>query len=187
MRRFILPALVTCAAVALLALLALGVAGQGDDSSIDTAVAKGHFPAAPSARDALPVLGSSARTSLVSLRGRFVLLNVFASWCPPCAAEASVLERAQHRLDVAGGTVLGVTYLDNSTDTERFVRQHDVTYPVIRDISGDFVRSFGSTGVPESFLIDRSGRIVALHRYQLDQHWVDATLPRLLATGRVRS
>ncbi len=187
MRRLILPALVTCAALALLTLLAFGVAGQGDSSSIDAAVAKGHFPAAPSAHTALPVLGSDARASLASLRGRFVLLNVFASWCQPCAAEASVLEQAQHKLDAAGGTVLGVTYLDNGPDSERFVRQHGVSYPVIRDVSGDFVRSFGATGVPESFVIDRSGRIVALRRFQLDRHWVQTTLSRALATTRASS
>ena len=180
MRRFILPGLVSLAAVALLALLAFGVAGQADDSSIDVAVAKGHYPAAPSATRRLPVLQGAGTESLAGLRGRYVLLNVFASWCDPCKAEAPVLEQAQKRLAAAGGTVLGVTYLDNASDSEAFVRAHGVTYPVIRDVSGDFVRSFGTTGVPESFLIDPRGRIVALRRFQLDQHWVDTTIPHVL-------
>lgn len=181
MRRFILPGLVTCAAVALLALLAFGVANQSTSSSIDASVAKGHFPLAPSATLALPVLGSSTRKeSLADLRGKVVVLNVFASWCDPCKAEAPVLEQMQRKLARAGGTILGVTYLDNSSDSEQFVHQEHITYPVIRDVSGSFVRSFGTTGVPETFVIDRSGHVAALRRYQLDGKWLAQTLPRVL-------
>ena len=61
MRRFILPGLVTAAAVALLALLTFGVSNQNDTSSIDAQVANGKFPVAPNARQALPVLGTSAQ------------------------------------------------------------------------------------------------------------------------------
>jgi cytochrome c biogenesis protein CcmG, thiol:disulfide interchange protein DsbE len=181
MRRFILPGLVVCAAAALLALLAFGVAAQGTNTSIDAAVARGARPPAPSARLALPVLGSSGKESLVDLRGKVVVLNVFASWCDPCKTEAPVLEQAQRQLASRNATILGVTYLDNSSDSEQFVRQEHITYPVIRDVSGNFVRSFGTTGVPETFVIDRRGRIAALRRYQLDGAWLHQTLPRLLA------
>ncbi len=181
MRRFVVPGLVVCAAVALLALLAFGVANQGTSSSIDAAVAKGRYPAAPDRNLALPVLGSSARESLAQLRGKVVLLNVFASWCDPCKAEAPVLQQAQRELTRHNGTVLGVTYLDNSSDSEQFVRQEHISYPVVRDVSGSFVRSFGTTGVPETFVIDRQGRIAALRRYQLDSRWVQQTLPRVIA------
>ncbi len=58
-------------------------------------------------------------------------------------------------------------------------RQH-INYPVVRDVSGNFVRSFGTTGVPESFVIDRQGRVAALRRYQLDRKWVAQTLPLVL-------
>jgi cytochrome c biogenesis protein CcmG, thiol:disulfide interchange protein DsbE len=181
MRRFLLPGLVVCAAVALIALLAFGVARQGNDTSIDSAVAQGKRPPAPSAHVALPMLGAPGRESLAQLRGKVVVLNVFASWCDPCKAEAPVLEQAQRELARQNGTVLGVTYLDNSSDSEQFVRQEHITYPVIRDVNSNFVRSFGTTGVPETFVIDRQGRIVALRRYQLDSRWLAQTLPKLLA------
>lgn len=180
MRRLLLPGLVTVSAVALLALLAFGVSHQGTDSSLDSAVALGHRPVAPSSSVALPRLGSPGRTSLLSLRGKVVLVNVFASWCGPCKAEAPVLEQAQREMAGRGGTILGVTYLDNSGDSQQFVRQQHINYPVVRDVSGDFVRSFGTTGVPESFVIDRDGRVAALRRFQLDGKWVAQTLPRLL-------
>jgi cytochrome c biogenesis protein CcmG/thiol:disulfide interchange protein DsbE len=182
MRRFVLPGLVLCAAIALLALLAFGVARQTGDSSLDSALAHGRRPAAPSANVSLPVLGSStARESLAALRGKVVVLNVFASWCDPCKAEAPVLEQAQRELARRGGTVLGVTYLDNSDDSEQFVRQQHITYPVIRDVNGNFVRSFGSTGVPETFVIDRAGHVAAIRRFQLDGRWLQRTLPSILA------
>jgi cytochrome c biogenesis protein CcmG/thiol:disulfide interchange protein DsbE len=181
MRRFVLPGLVVAAAVALLALLAFGVANQSPSSSIDARVAKGNFPPAPSAKMALPVLGSDRRESLQDFRGKVVVLNVFASWCDPCKAEAPILADAQRQLRNQGATILGVTYLDNSVASEQFVRQQRITYPVLRDVSGNFVRSFGTSGVPETFVINRQGKIQALRRYQLNDTWLKQTLPHILA------
>ncbi len=181
MRRFVLPGLVVVAAVALLALLAFGVTGQGDGTSIDARVAKGDFPAAPSADMALPLLGSDRKASLASFRGKVVVLNVFASWCDPCRAEAPILASEQRTLAGHDGTILGVTYLDNTVASQQFVRQEHITYPVLRDVSGNFVRSFGTTGVPETFVINRQGRIQALRRYQLNNTWLSQTLRPILA------
>ena len=181
MRRFTIPLILGGAAVALLALLAFGLIGQGTNSSIDAQVARGDYPLTPNYAMSLPVLGSAATESLRDLRGKVVLVNVFASWCVPCAQEAPVLEHAQRLLDRQGGTVVGVTYLDNSSDDESFMREYHLTYPVLRDVSGDFARGLGATGVPESFVINRSGRIQALRRFQLTTQWVDQTLARILA------
>jgi cytochrome c biogenesis protein CcmG, thiol:disulfide interchange protein DsbE len=181
MRRFVLPGLIVVAAVALLALLAFGISNQGDTSSIDAQVATGHFPVAPKAHVALPVLGSSATRSLADFRGKVVVLNVFASWCDPCASEAPVLAREQHLLAKRDATLVGVTYLDNSNGSEQFARRYHITYPILRDVSGSFVRSFGTTGVPETFVINRVGRIQALQRFPVDQQWLNRTLTPILA------
>lgn len=181
MRRFAIPAIALVVAAALLALLGFGVAHLGTNSSIDASVARGDFPAAPNAQMELPLLGSTGRESLADLRGKVVVINVFASWCGPCAAEAPLLEEEQRQLVKNNATILGVTYLDNSSDSEQFVRQHGITYPVVRDVSGNFVKGFGTSGVPETYVINRQGRIVALQRVQLTGDWLQQTMTRILA------
>jgi cytochrome c biogenesis protein CcmG, thiol:disulfide interchange protein DsbE len=181
MRRFILPGLVAAAAVALLALLTFGVSKQNDTSSIDAQVAHGKFPTAPNAHQALPLLGGKGKASLADFRGKVVVLNVFASWCDPCRAEAPILAREQPILARHHATLVGVTYKDLSSASEQFERRYHLTYPVLRDVTGSFVSSFGTTGVPETFVINRKGQIQALQRFPVTTQWFDQTLPKILA------
>jgi cytochrome c biogenesis protein CcmG/thiol:disulfide interchange protein DsbE len=181
MRRLVIPAIAVAVAAGLLALLGFGVAHLGGNSSIDASVARGDYPVAPNSHLELPFLRTSGSESLAQLKGKVVVLNVFASWCQPCLAEAPILEREQRQIAKDKATILGVTYQDNTSDAESFVRQQHITYPVIRDVSGNFARAFGVTGVPETFVINRQGKIVALLRSQLDGSWLQQTLPRVLA------
>jgi len=75
-----------------------------------------------------------------------------------------------------GGTVLGVTYQDASPDSEGFVRRYHLTYPVLRDTTGELAHSFGTRQVPESFIINRQGRIVAISRGEIEQGFVNQAL-----------
>jgi cytochrome c biogenesis protein CcmG/thiol:disulfide interchange protein DsbE len=164
----LLPILATLAGAALVGLLIYGVSAQSANRTLDELVRRGDYPLAPQASRQLPVLGAAGERSLASLRGKVVVLNFWASWCEPCAAEAPLLERTQNTLQRRDGTVLGVTYLDASPDSERFVRRYHLTYPVLRDTTGDFAHSYGTDQLPESFVIDRQGRIVAISRGQVE-------------------
>jgi cytochrome c biogenesis protein CcmG/thiol:disulfide interchange protein DsbE len=174
--RFYWP--VTLAAAALIALLAYGLASKGSDTSLDQAVAGGRPVAAPVAT--LPRLQGSGTGSLAAYRGKPVLLNAWASWCPPCKSEMPLLEHAHRRLTAAGGTVLGIDVQDDRASALAFLRSKGITFPSLRDRDRSYVQRLGVTGYPETFLIDRGGRVVALNRGPVTQQWLDANLPRVL-------
>ena len=179
MKRFIVPVVAGLVAVALVGLLAYGLASRSTTDSLAQAVADGRFPPAPSRT--LPVLGSEETTSVAALRGKVVLLNFWASWCGPCKVEAPVLERAQRQLVAAdAGSVLGVTVDDSPPASLRFVDQHNLGFPSVRDVGSELGKRYDTKGVPETFLIDRQGRIVALRRGPIDDAWVKAALGRVL-------
>jgi cytochrome c biogenesis protein CcmG, thiol:disulfide interchange protein DsbE len=180
-RRRVLPSLVTLAGACLVALLIYGVSTQSSNRTLDELVARKQYPAAPNATRSLPVLGHSDRSSLASLRGKVVVLNFWASWCEPCQVEAPLLERAQPSLERHDATVLGVTYLDASPDSESFVRRFHLSYTNLRDNTGAFAHSYGTDQLPESFLINRQGKIVAISRGEIGQPFLNRAV--VLAEG----
>ena len=143
--------------VAVIALLAFGVFTEGN--------------ARLEPGDAVPVtelevllpeeadLTVSMTGSIQGFRGQWVLLNVWASWCNPCRDEAPAL---QAFFEDHGGkefTVLGIDTQDGTEDALEFVSEFRLTYPSLRDGSGDYADELGATGVPESFLIDPQGDV----------------------------
>ena len=152
----------------LIALLIYGVTALSPSRTLDDALASGDHPRAPDAGLALPILGGGGLQALSARRGEVVVLNFWASWCPPCEEEAPMLERAQATLERSHATVLGVAYKDTTGDSQAFVRRYRLTYPNLRDSTGAFARSYGTDKLPETFVIDRTGHVVAISRGEVD-------------------
>jgi cytochrome c biogenesis protein CcmG, thiol:disulfide interchange protein DsbE len=160
------PAAAMLAVAAVLAILTYGVTSSGHSETIDDALAEGRSVPAPALT--LPRLEGDASASLSDYRGRVVVLNFWASWCVPCREESPLLQRWHERIRSQGGTVLGVNVLDVRSDALAFMREYRLAYPMLRDGSGDSGRAFGLVGYPETFIIDRRGRIVAVTRGPVD-------------------
>jgi cytochrome c biogenesis protein CcmG, thiol:disulfide interchange protein DsbE len=169
---------ITLAAAALVALLTYGVASVGPDTSLDQALRDGKRVEAPVAD--LPRLGAEGTGSLADQKGKVVVLNVWASWCEPCKTEMPLLQRTHDRISKQGGLVLGIDMQDPPERALEFLGENDITFPSLRDRDREYVRELGVSGYPETFLIDRRGRITALQRGPIDQAWLDERLPKLL-------
>jgi cytochrome c biogenesis protein CcmG/thiol:disulfide interchange protein DsbE len=121
----------------------------------------------------LPVLGGSGQGSIADYRGRWVLVNLWASWCIPCRQEAPVLDRFAREYRKRRVSVLGINVQDNSDDALAFVREYHVEYPQLRSIGDERSAAFGSTGVPENFLVNPRGRLALIWRGPVDQHFLE--------------
>lgn len=157
-------------AVAFVALLAYGLTTRAPDRTIDDALSDGVAVAAP-ALELPPLTGSdgpaawrsAARdgtVALAELRGSPVVVNFWASWCAPCAAEAKVLERAWRQARGSGVLFLGVDTQDNREDARDFIAQFGLTFPHVRSTDRETDREWGVTGLPETFFVDAEGRVV---------------------------
>jgi cytochrome c biogenesis protein CcmG, thiol:disulfide interchange protein DsbE len=163
------------AVAAVVGLLAFGLLSKGS-----AGVAQGD--AAPAG--AMPRLDGSGSGSLADYRGRWVLVNFWASWCTPCREEAPALEELQRRRGGPGFTVLGIDTEDLSGDGKDFVRRFGLTYPQLHDGDGDAGEDFGTSGVPENFLVDPRGKVrLALTGPVSAEYLRDAVEP-LLPGGR---
>ena len=113
----------------------------------------------PAPTAALPRLEGGGTESLADYQGRWVLVNVWASWCIPCREEAPALEKLQRERGGPRFTVLGIDSRDLSGDGRAFVAKYGLSYPQLRDGNGDAAHEYGTTGVPENFLIDPTGKV----------------------------
>lgn len=107
-------------------------------------------------------------------QGKVVVVNIFASWCDPCREEAAALEQTWRDYRDRGVQFFGIAYKDAGSKAQAFLDEFDVTYPSAMDPGNRTARALGVTGVPETFVIDRQGRLVrhflgAVSRAELGQ------------------
>jgi thiol-disulfide isomerase/thioredoxin len=185
--------------VAILVILAVGVgiwflelrgdgsAGRGDRAHGIVALPEnlnptGQAPAAQSGRAApdflLPLLdGAEAR--LTDYRGRYVLVNFWASWCPPCRAETPGLQllSEQHRERLV---VVGVNIQESEGAARTFARQFGLTYPIVLDRDAEVTNAYRARTPPISYLVDPTGVVVKVYLGPLDQEAIEALVREYL-------
>jgi cytochrome c biogenesis protein CcmG, thiol:disulfide interchange protein DsbE len=125
--------------------------------------------AAPSYRQGEPSLAGrrakdfplqiTGASRLADLRGKVVVLNFWASWCPPCLEETQSLNRLQQAIAAKGGLVLGVSVDEDQSAYEKFLVDNHVVFPTYRDASKQSATTYGTSMYPETYLIDRAGRL----------------------------
>jgi thiol-disulfide isomerase/thioredoxin len=133
----------------------------------------------PAARLALPALDGEPAVPLVR-PSTPVVVNFWASWCVPCREEAPLLEAAWRRYRDRVAFV-GVDVLDGRAEARRFVAEHGLTYPQRFDEGRRAARAYRVAGVPETFFIDRRGRLVGHYIGAFKDHVLDDAIHELLA------
>ncbi len=123
------------------------------------------------------------RIQLSDYRGQIVVLNFWATWCPPCRVEAPVLQRAAERLESAGVTILGIDVWDDQAAAIEFLNEMGVTYLNAEDSTRLIPVEFGVTGLPETFVIDRQGVLVRRWVGPLTDDELDELLAPVLAAA----
>jgi cytochrome c biogenesis protein CcmG/thiol:disulfide interchange protein DsbE len=166
--------LIPLSAVPVLALLAYGF--RLDPRNVPSPlVGKPAAPFALTTFEGQPV-------SLEALRGRVVVVNFWASWCyPACYEEAPALERSWRAYRDRGVTFVGVDIQDKPEAAAKFIRDFQLSFPNAPDPTGRVSVDYGVYGVPETFFIDRQGRIRAKHVGAVTEQVIGEKLDRLLA------
>ncbi len=96
---------------------------------------------------------------LSDLRGQVVVINFWASWCPPCREEAPYLERTWRKYKDKGVMFIGVDYLDTEKKALEYLEEFDITYPNGPDIGTRIADAYRIKGVPETFFVDKQGNL----------------------------
>jgi len=163
------------AVLAVVGLLAFGLLSKGS-----TQIAVGD----PVPDRVLPSLPGPGHGSIAKYRGDWVLVNLWSSWCIPCREEAPILQRFYRRSHHHNTMVLGINVQDNEADALAFLHEYQTSYPQLRSVGDERSSAFGSTGVPENFLVNPRGRLALIWRGPVDQKLLDERVEPLIRGQR---
>jgi cytochrome c biogenesis protein CcmG/thiol:disulfide interchange protein DsbE len=123
-----------------------------------------------------PLTLASKSEHLSDLKGKVVVLNFWATWCPPCVAETPSLNRLEKYIDSRGGMVLGVSVDEDGAAYEKFLKDQSVVFPTYRDATKKSAADYGTSIYPETYVIDRHGKIA--RKFIGEQQWDSAEMLR---------
>ena len=164
-------------AVVIAVLAVIGLLGFGLLSKGEASLSVGDT--APDKR--LSVLGGTTTGQIADYRGKWVLVNFWASWCEPCRTESPILENFQRQYGGPRFTVLGINLYDSTDDAIVFAHRYGLSYPQLRESGGDDRKeAYGMTGFPESFLVDPQGRIALIRRGPVSESYLEQAVVPLI-------
>jgi cytochrome c biogenesis protein CcmG, thiol:disulfide interchange protein DsbE len=114
--------------------------------------------AGKSAED-IPLEINGKAEKLSDFRGKVVVLNFWATWCPPCVEETPALIELNKRISNRNGVVLGVSVDEDPAAYDKFIQDHGINFPTSRDASKKYAQDYGTVMYPETYIIDRHGKI----------------------------
>ena len=133
---------------------------QAKDSFFHQTSGPGLAKGQPAPNFTLPDLDGQM-VSLADYRGKVVLLNIWATWCPPCLEEMPSMEKLYQELKGEGFEILAVSIDESGAqDVLPFMKKHKLSFPALTDSRGAIKNLYQTTGVPESFIIDKDGILV---------------------------
>ncbi len=106
---------------------------------------------------------------LTDLKGKVVILNFWATWCPPCIEETPALNRLQKYVESRNALVLGVSVDEDPAAYEKFLKDYGVVFPTFREPTRKLALDYGTSMFPDTYVIDRHGKI--LRKFFSSQQW----------------
>jgi cytochrome c biogenesis protein CcmG, thiol:disulfide interchange protein DsbE len=179
MRRMLTVAAVTAGAAMLLAVVLFG-RSHADAIKQPTLVLPAPASRSPAAAFSATTL-SGSRISLAGYGGKPLVLNFFAAWCEPCKREAPALVQINHRYGRRVGMLSVAVRTTTRASLTGFVRQHDMTWPVVWDRSGSMIDPYKVLGQPVTYIIDAQGRVVYEIVGETTAQRIGGVLDKLLA------
>ncbi len=128
-------------------------------ASETSAASGGNSNALPAPDFTLQTLDGES-VSLSDYRGKLVMINFWASWCPPCNSEMPDLQSYYEKHKDEDFIILGVNYEDSPDKVQAFVEKYGVTFPILLDSEGQVANLFGIQGLPTSFFVDKEGNVL---------------------------
>jgi cytochrome c biogenesis protein CcmG/thiol:disulfide interchange protein DsbE len=170
-RRSIQP-LILVAGLVVLASLVYGLMARGPGP-----LTEGPAP------DFTVTLFEGGQLTLSELQGQVVVVNFWASWCPPCRTEAPIFESAWQRYRERGVTFIGLNYQDTEPPARAFIEEFGITYPNGPDERSRIAGAYGLQGVPETFIISPEGEIAEVFIGSPTEAQLTAVLDELLTSA----
>jgi cytochrome c biogenesis protein CcmG, thiol:disulfide interchange protein DsbE len=123
------------------------------------------------------------KVALSDLKGRVLLINVWATWCPPCRVEMPAIQAAYEQYHDQGFTVAAVNLQEEPSAVATFMREQQLTFPTLLDPDGNVSRAYQAVSLPSSFFVDRRGVIRAVYHGPMPRSIIAGTVEQLLREG----